>query len=188
MIKCSSELLKFKIFNIYHIMNLPSIEIDPLVIISSISGFILFIIGFIKFIHYLKDRKTKKNEKENERLGDIKIESISFNEVLEEYENATEIKKKGFVSSYQNVKVKWHFTFGSVQSMNKKKIGQIFGYLDSKSLMPDLIINVDFNKFPILQSAKTKDKFIVTGFIKDVVQGEIHIKAHEIERDPFFVF
>ncbi|MBW8241477.1 hypothetical protein K1F50_01605 [Muricauda oceani] len=143
---------------------------------------VITLVGFVflvwKFAHYLQDRKEKK-------LKEMPVEDVSFDKILEEYNNVTPLQKKKFKSSYKGVKVKWHVSFYAIAETYQ--MGRVVKVMSFYERFLFVNFKTDLKKFPIIKSAKEGDKYIVTGLVDKVKGEKVYLKLIEIEKNKFFV-
>lgn len=149
-------------------------------IIAALITLVGFVFGAMKFKHYLQDRKEKK-------LKEMPVEAVSYHDVLNEYNNAPPLQRKEFKSSYKGVKVKWHIGFWRFG--DKDKMGRSIGLMCfyDRSKLQYVYFKVDLKKFPIIQSVKEGDKYVVTGLVEKVESPTVYLKLIDIKKDNFFV-
>jgi len=152
---------------------------DYLKIFGLIIGVVTVIILIKKSIDSLKDKKTKK-------LSSMPIQDVTRQEIMEEYENATPYQRKKFKSNYEGVKVKWHVEFLAIADTFKMgREGMVMSYTGRYK---NVHFKINFNEFPIIKSAKEKEKFYVTGIVDKVELGTVYLKLIDIEKDKFILF
>lgn len=146
----------------------------------TITGIVLFVIGIWRFAHYLKDRKEKK-------LKEMPVEGVSYDDIFNEYRNATPLQRKNFKSSYEALKVEWHISFWDVaETFRMGRVVEVKSFYNGKKLQY-VNFKAELKKFPLLKSAKYEDKFIATGLIKNIEGKTVTLKLIEIKKDNFFV-
>ena len=151
------------------------------VILGGIATLAGLIYGTVRFKHELFDRREKK-------LKEMITDDVGYSTVLDEYEKSTPYKRKKFKSSYKGLKINWHFEYNALADTYRMgRIGKVMGSTE-KGKPHYVFFKADLNKFPIIKSAKSGDKFYVTGIINKVRGNSVYLKLIDIEKNNFAIY
>jgi len=150
-----------------------------------ITALVISLVGCVilvwKFIHYIRDRKEK-------RLKDMPVEDVSYNKVMNEYNEATPLQRKNFMSKYKGIKVKWHVEYYAITDTFKRgRVVMLMCFSEGRKY-PYINFKTDLKKFPFIGGSCDGDKLIVTGLVDKVKGNMIYLKLIEVEKNKLFFF